>query len=54
MMHPLVAVWLLIAIVLILTFPRGKAITPFLLAVFDIPLDKWWCWGACTLRCCAS
>jgi hypothetical protein len=38
--HPLVAVWLLIAIVLILVLPRGKAITPFLLAFFTIPVGQ--------------
>jgi hypothetical protein len=38
--HPLVAVWLLIAILLILTLPRGKAITPFLLAFFTIPIGQ--------------
>jgi hypothetical protein len=36
-LHPLVAVGMLIAIVLILTLPRDKAITPFLLAFFTIP-----------------
>ena len=40
LLHPLVAVWMLIAIVLILTFPRKKAITPFLLAVFTIPVGQ--------------
>lgn len=40
MMHPLVAVWMLIAIVLILTLPRHKAITPFLLAFFTIPVGQ--------------
>ncbi len=40
LLHPLVAVWMLIAIVLILTFPRKKAITPFLLAVFTIPIGQ--------------
>jgi hypothetical protein len=38
--HPLVAVYLLIAIVLILVLPRGKAITPFLLAFFTIPIGQ--------------
>ena len=37
MLNPLVAVWMLIAIVLILTLPREKAITPFLLAFFTYP-----------------
>ena len=40
MLSPLVAVWMLIAIVLILAFPRKKAITPFLLAVFTIPIGQ--------------
>jgi hypothetical protein len=38
--HPLVAVYLLIAVVLILTLPRGKAIAPFLLAFFTIPIGQ--------------
>lgn len=38
--HPLVAVYLLIAILLILTLPRARAITPFLLAFFTIPLGQ--------------
>lgn len=38
MLHPLLAVLMLIAIVLILTLPRDKAITPFLLAFFTIPV----------------
>jgi len=37
---PLVALWLLVAIVLILTLPREKAITPFLLAFFTIPIGE--------------
>ena len=40
MLHPLVAVWLLIAIVLILTLPRNKAITPFYCPVFTIPIGQ--------------
>src|ERR1019366_4455625 len=40
LLHPLVAVWLLIAIVLILAFQRKKAIAPFLLAVFTIPIGQ--------------
>src|ERR1039457_3266323 len=40
LLHPLVAVWMLIAIVLILAFPRKTAITPFLLAVFTIPIGQ--------------
>jgi hypothetical protein len=38
--HPLVAVYLLIAIVLILMLPRGKAIVPFLVAFFTIPIGQ--------------
>jgi hypothetical protein len=38
--HPLVAVYLLIAIILILMLPRGKAIVPFLLAFLTIPLGQ--------------
>lgn len=38
--HPLVAVYLLIAVVLILILPRGKAITPFLFAFFTIPVGQ--------------
>ena len=40
LLNPLVAVWMLIAIVLILAFPRKQAITPFLLAVFTIPIGQ--------------
>jgi hypothetical protein len=40
LLHPLVAVWLLIAIVLILAFPRKTAVVPFLLAVFTIPIGQ--------------
>ena len=40
MLNPLVAVYLLIAIVLILVLPRGKAIVPFLLAFFTIPIGQ--------------
>jgi hypothetical protein len=39
-LNPLVAVGMLIAIVLILALPRKKAITPFLLAFFTIPLGQ--------------
>jgi len=39
-LHPLVAVWMLIAIVLIMAFPRRTAIIPFLLAVFTIPVGQ--------------
>jgi hypothetical protein len=38
--HPLVAVYLLIAVVLIFVLPRGKAITPFLIAFFTIPVGQ--------------
>lgn len=40
MLSPLVAVWMLIAIALILTLSRGKAIVPFLLAFFTIPFGQ--------------
>jgi hypothetical protein len=40
LLTPLVAVWMLIAIVLILAFPRKTAIAPFLLAVFTIPVGQ--------------
>ena len=40
MVHPLVAVGMLIAIVLILALPRKKAIAPFLLAFFTIPIGQ--------------
>ena len=39
-LDPLIAVAMLIAIVLILTLPRHKVITPFLLAFFAIPLPQ--------------
>lgn len=39
-LHPIVAVWLLIAIVLILVLPRKLVITPFLLAFFTIPVGQ--------------
>jgi hypothetical protein len=39
-LHPLVAVWLLIAIVLILGLPRRRVITPFLLSFFTIPIGQ--------------
>ena len=38
LLHPVVAIWMLIAIVLILILPRKKAIAPFLLAIFTIPI----------------
>jgi hypothetical protein len=40
LLYPLVAVWMLIAIILILILPRNKAIAPFLLAFFTIPLGQ--------------
>jgi phosphate starvation-inducible membrane PsiE len=40
LLHPLVAVGMLIAILLILTLPRSKAVTPFLLAYFTIPVGQ--------------
>src|SRR5579863_10244307 len=40
LLHPLVAVGVLIAIVLILTLPRKKAIVPFLFAVLMIPIGQ--------------
>jgi hypothetical protein len=39
-LDPLVAVAMLIAIVLILSLPRSKAISPFLLAFFTIPIGQ--------------
>jgi hypothetical protein len=39
-LHPLVAVAMLIAIGLILALPRKKAITPFVLAFFTIPVGQ--------------
>ena len=39
-LHPSVAVGMLFAIVLILALPRKKAITPFLLAFFTIPVGQ--------------
>jgi len=39
-LHPLVAVGMLIAIALILSQPRQKAITPFLFAFFTIPVGQ--------------
>ena len=40
MLHPLVAVGMLTAIVLILALPRKNAIAAFLLAVFTIPVGQ--------------
>ena len=39
-LHPLVAVVMIIAVLLILTLPRNKAIVPFLLAFFSIPPEQ--------------
>jgi hypothetical protein len=39
-LHPSVAVAMLVVIVLILILPRNKAITPFLLAFFTIPAEQ--------------
>jgi hypothetical protein len=39
-LHPLVAVAMLFAVVLILVLPRRKAIAPFLLAFFTIPVGQ--------------
>src|SRR5690348_10103870 len=39
-LHPLVALWLLIAIILIFSLPRGKVIVPFLIAFFMIPVGQ--------------
>ena len=38
--HPLVAVMMLIAVVLILALPRKKAMVPFVLAFFSIPMGQ--------------
>jgi hypothetical protein len=38
--HPLVAVYLLVAILLILVLPRTKAISPFLFVYFTIPMGQ--------------
>jgi hypothetical protein len=40
LLHPLATVVMLIAVLLLLTRPREKAITPFLLAFFTIPLSQ--------------
>ncbi|MGB7601748.1 MAG: hypothetical protein WBM24_15675 [Candidatus Sulfotelmatobacter sp.] len=40
MLHPLVAIWLLIAIVLMLTRPRGQALIVFLVSCFTIPIGQ--------------
>lgn len=38
--HPLIAIYLLLVVVLILVLPRRKAITPFLIAFFTIPIQQ--------------
>jgi len=40
LLHPLVLVWMLVAIILILTLPRNKVIVPLLLSFFTIPLGQ--------------
>jgi hypothetical protein len=40
LLHPVVAVWMLIAIVMILTVQRKNAIVPFLLSVLTIPIGQ--------------
>ncbi len=40
LLHPLVAVWLLIAIVLMLTRPREQALVVFLVSCFTIPVGQ--------------
>ena len=40
LLNPLVAVWMLLALLLILIFPRKKAVTAFLLAIFTIPIGQ--------------
>jgi hypothetical protein len=40
LLSPLVAVWMLVAIVVILASPRKTTIVPFLLAVFTIPVGQ--------------
>jgi hypothetical protein len=39
-LHPLVAIYLLIAIALMFVLPRGKVIVPFLIAFFTIPIGQ--------------
>jgi hypothetical protein len=40
MLHPLVALWMLVAIVLIFTLPRNKVIVPLLFSFFTIPIAQ--------------
>jgi hypothetical protein len=40
LLSPVVAIWMLVAIALILTLPRNKVIVPFVLAFFTIPFAQ--------------
>lgn len=40
MLHPLVALWLLVIIVLISTLPRNKVIVPLLFTFFSVPIGQ--------------
>jgi hypothetical protein len=40
MMHPLVALWMLVVFVLILTLPRNKVIVPLLFTFFSVPIGQ--------------
>lgn len=40
MLHPLVALWLLVIIVLILILPRNKVIVPLLFTFFSVPIGQ--------------
>jgi hypothetical protein len=40
MLHPVVALWMLVAFVLILTLPRNKVIIPLLFTFFSTPIDQ--------------
>jgi len=40
MLHPLVALWMLVAFVLILTLPRNKVIVPLLFTFFSVPIGQ--------------
>ena len=39
-LHPLVALWMLIAVILVLVLPRNKVIVPLLLTFFLVPLGQ--------------
>jgi hypothetical protein len=39
-LHPIIAIYLLLAIILVLVLPRAKAIAPFLFAFFTIPIEQ--------------